>query len=228
MATAAVVPVAVVVGAGRSACERRAVPSLVVGLTGGIASGKTSVSDHFRQLGASVIDTDVIARQLVARGQPLLLQLVRRFGDWLLDADGALDRPALRQRVFQHASDRLVLEGIMHPAIRTRSLELLRHAAPPYVILVVPLLLESKTPYPIDRVLVVDLPVETQVARAKQRDGGSEHTIRAIVNTQIDRRKRLERADEVIDNNGAAEALRAKVQVLHQHYLRLAKQGGKH
>ena len=199
-------------------------PSFVVGLTGGIASGKTLVSENFSRLGVTVIDTDIIARQLVAAGQPLLLQIVQQFGERLLLDNGELDRAALRERVFHHAPDRFALEAIMHPAIRTRSMDLLRSALLPYTILVVPLLFESKTPYPIDRILVVDTTVENQVARAFERDGSREDTIRGIIAAQTDRHVRRERADDVIDNNGDVAALYAKVQVLHQYHLQLARQ----
>ena len=198
-------------------------PNLVVGLTGGMATGKSVVSDRFRQLGASIIDTDILAREVVAYGQPTLAEIVHRFGTGLLDAHGNLNRGALRERIFQCTDDRLALEAIVHPRIRERSDALLDTVDTPYAILVIPLLFETDRRHTVDRVLVVDAPTEVQLHRARLRDRSSEAVISGIIAAQIDRMQRQALADDLIENNGPESELDQKVLILHQHYLRLSQ-----
>lgn len=199
---------------------------LTIGLTGGIASGKSTVCKHFAALGVPIVDTDLIARELVQPGQPALAEIVTHFGRQALHNDGQLNRPWLRQRIFASDQERNTLNTIMHPRIRTEArarLEALNGAHTPYALLVVPLLLESGEYAPlIDRVLVVDLDTDTQLERLMQRDGIDLAQAHAILRTQATRTQRLAHADDVIDNRGSDENLRAAVTRLHQDYVRRA------
>lgn len=195
---------------------------LVVGLTGGIGSGKTEVSRRFAELGIPVIDTDLISRDLVSGKTPSLREIVAAFGSDVLREDGELDRRRLRERVFANEADRHVLEDILHPRIRDQVLERLSRLDTPYVIVVIPLLLETRHPIPVDRVLVVDAVETAQVQRVTQRDDSTEEAVRRIIAHQASRAARLAAADEVITNNGDLELLDQRVQALHQRYLELA------
>jgi dephospho-CoA kinase len=196
---------------------------LKVGLTGGIASGKSAVADAFAKLGAPVIDTDLIAREVVAVGEPGLDAVRKVFGPDVLTAEGELNRRALRERVFADAVKRRQLEEILHPLIHERTLLALARAKGPYVIVVVPLLVETSFGALVDRVLVVDVPVETQLARLMRRDGLSRDAAAAMIDAQVARAGRLAAADDVIDNSGGPEATRAQVDRLHQRYLELSR-----
>jgi dephospho-CoA kinase len=196
---------------------------LGVGLTGGIGCGKSSVCALFAALGVPVIDADQLARELVAPGQPALEAIFRRFGTQLRLPDGGLDRPGLRRLVFEQPDARQALEAILHPRIRARMGERLLALASPYVILAIPLLLETGRPPFVDRVLVVDCPEAQQLARASRRDGVGEAEIAAILATQASRAERLAAADDRIDNSGAPADLPPQVAALHRHYLALAK-----
>ncbi len=199
----------------------------VVGLTGGIASGKTTVSDLFASLGATVVDTDIGARAVVAPGQTGLDAIVRHFGKQILKPDGTLDRAALRQRVFDEPEQREWLESLLHPLIIDWARQRITEAAGPYVVLVIPLLVESGALRELlSRVLVVDVPEHVQVSRLQQRDGSSESAARAILRTQARRDQRLAIADDVIENTSEQAVLRARVETLHQHYLSLAANVG--
>lgn len=201
---------------------------LTVGLTGGIASGKSTVARMFEALGAGIIDTDVIAREVVEPGEPALAEIRAAFGDDVIDADGRLDRRRLRDRVFADASARKQLERILHPRIRARVLERLADAAresttaPPYVIVVVPLLVETGFGALVDRVLVVDCPVEIQRRRLLAREGVGEREANAMIAAQVDRQTRLDAADDVVDNSGDIADTREQVERLHARYLSLA------
>jgi dephospho-CoA kinase len=196
---------------------------LRIGLTGGIASGKTAVADLFADLGAAVIDTDVIAREVVAPDTPGLSRLRSAFGDEILNADGSLDRSALRTRVFADEPSRKQLEAILHPLIRAETLrQSATHAEAPYQILVVPLLAETGFKEFVDRVLVVDCPSNTQIERLMARDKESATTAAAMINAQTGREQRLAIADDTISNDGPREALAHAVASLHQQYLELA------
>jgi dephospho-CoA kinase len=196
--------------------------ALKIGLTGGIASGKSSVSDAFVALGAPVIDADAIARELVEPGEPLQVAVVKEFGAGLLDADGRLDRRALRQLIFKDPGRRARLNALLHPAIWERLEARAAAATHPYVVLEVPLLLETGAADRVDRVLVIDCPEEEQLRRLMRRDKETEAGARAILAAQASRATRLAAADDVLDNCGAREELRAKVAALDRQYRALA------
>ena len=196
--------------------------SFVVGLTGGIGSGKSAVSDQFAALGATVVDTDVIARELTDKGGAAVAEVERIFGKDFI-ADGAMDRKRMRERVFADPAAKRALEGLLHPMIRAESARRSVAAPGPYVIHVVPLLIESPDyRRRVDRVLVVDCPEETQVERVRARSGLSADEVRAIMRSQASRAERLAAADDVIDNSGSRDALRKQVAALHQKYLQFA------
>ncbi|MBU2979401.1 dephospho-CoA kinase [Alteromonas sp. C1M14] len=196
--------------------------AFVVGLTGGIGSGKSAVSDLFAKLGIDVVDADIVAREVVAPGRPALNRIVRRFGSDIVNNDGHLNRAKLRQIVFDSAEHKQWLNDLLHPAIRQAMGAQLAQSTTPYVIFSVPLLIENKLDTMTNRVLVVDCDERTQLTRALARDGSNETTIRAIMASQATRAERLAKADDVIDNNGSLSSLPAKVEQLHQQYLRLS------
>ncbi|MBU6378114.1 MAG: dephospho-CoA kinase [Gammaproteobacteria bacterium] len=193
-----------------------------VGLTGGIASGKSRVADFFAAHGVPVIDSDLIAREVVAPGSSGLEAVRRRFGGAVIAADGTLDRRALRGLVFADTAARRDLEAITHPLIRARMQALNAAARGPYVINAIPLLTEGGGRRDLDRVLVVDCPEDLQIARVMARDHVNEASARAVLAAQASRRARLAIADDVIVNDGDLPALEQAVAALHQRYLRLA------
>lgn len=194
--------------------------SFVVGLTGGIGSGKSAAAAEFERLGASVIDTDAIAHELTAAGGAALDEIRKVFGPDVLAASGALDRDKMRTRVFADPAAKKALEALLHPMIREESRRRIARARGPYVIHVVPLLVESPDYRSrVDRVLVIDAPEELQVERVRSRSGLSEAQVRAIVAAQATRAERLAAADDVIENRGTIEALREQVAALHRKYL---------
>ncbi|GAB4168082.1 MAG: dephospho-CoA kinase [Rhodocyclaceae bacterium] len=194
--------------------------SYVVGLTGGIGSGKSAAAALFAELGAAVVDTDVIARELTAPDGAAMPAIAREFGDALVGPDGALDRGAMRRLAFEQPEVRKRLEAILHPMIREVAQRRCREARAPYVVLVVPLLVESGGWRDrIRRVLVVDVAQSTQIRRVMARSGLSEAEVRAILAAQASREERLAAADDVIDNEGSLEALRRAVRALHGRYL---------
>ena len=196
----------------------------VVGLTGGIGSGKSRAADAFAALGASVVDTDAIAHELTARGGAALAAIVEAFGREALDADGAMDRLRMRERVFRDAAARQRLEAILHPMIRIESQRRIAATSAPYVVHVVPLLVESPGYRErVQRVLVVDCPEELQIERVRLRSGLAAAEVRRIIATQVPRAQRLAAADDVLDNSGDAAALEAQVARLHRRYLELAR-----
>jgi dephospho-CoA kinase len=195
----------------------------VVGLTGGIASGKSSVADSFAALGAFVIDLDVVAREVVGTGSALLGQLFERFGPSFRMPDGSLDRRALRTHVFSHPQDRRDLESLLHPAILARTGELLERAPGPYQMVVNPLLVEQQTKARYQRVLLVDCDESLQRQRLMQRDGCDQHQADAMLAAQTSRERRLAIADDVIRNDGSLQQLQSQVQRLHSLYLGLAR-----
>jgi dephospho-CoA kinase len=196
--------------------------SLCIGLTGGIASGKSTVSQLFASHGVPVIDADVIAREVIAPGTALLQKVFARFGPTIRRPDGTLDRAALRQLVFADASKRRELEALLHPAIRERTARLAWQAIGPYQLHVVPLLVETGAASRYHRVLVVDCPESLQSQRLRARDGVTEPEARAMLEAQASRQARLAVADDVITNDGAPAALAPQVAALHEQYLRLA------
>ena len=195
---------------------------LRIGLTGGIASGKSTVSATFSQLGVPVIDADEVSREVVAPGSPGLQAVVRRFGDGVISPSGTLDRSALRAMIFQDPQARRDLEAILHPLIRAR-MELLANATVgPYVVMAIPLLVEGGPSDRVDRVLVVDTDESAQVQRVLARDHVDEAQARAILAAQASRAQRLSVADDVLENRGSVADLRQAVEELHGRYLQLA------
>lgn len=194
----------------------------IVGLTGGIGSGKSAVAARFRALGIRVVDADQAARAVVEPGTPALAAIAEHFGPAVIQADGRLDRAALRQRVFDDPQERRWLEQLLHPRIGEWLRAQLAEAPGPYAILESPLLFEGSQHRMVQRTLVVDVPEAVQEARAAARDGNSPEQIRAIMAAQMDRAERRARADDCIDNAGPPEALDDQVAALHRHYLQLA------
>lgn len=197
-----------------------------VGLTGGIASGKSTVTKFFAALGVPIIDTDQVAREVVEPGQPPLERLVERFGRAILTPDGHLDRPKLREIVFSDPKARADLEALTHPAIGTAVEAWSAAAGGPYQILIIPLLVEKNLASQVDRVLVVDCNEELQIGRLQARDGSTAEQARAILNAQTSRTARLKSAHDVIQNEGDLSAVRDQVSALHTRYLALAGQSG--
>lgn len=195
---------------------------LRIGLTGGIASGKTTVAGMFAELGATIIDTDVIAREVVAPGQPALDEIASEFGASLIDADGVLDRAALRELIFADDDARKRLETILHPRIQDEARRLSDQAGGEYQIIVVPLLVNSSLKDILDRILVVDCDEETQIRRLTARDGESEDLARRILAAQASRTERLAIADDIIRNDGTIADMRQQVAALHEIYQSLA------
>jgi dephospho-CoA kinase len=196
---------------------------LRVGLTGGIASGKSQVAEMFAALGAPVVDTDQIAREVVVPGTPGFAAVRAAFGAAILAADGGLDRGKLRDLVFEDSRARRRLESILHPLIRAATLTRLAVIEAPYAIVVVPLLLETDFAALVDRVLVVDCPPELQLERVMRRDSVRRVRAESIVAAQLDRAARRAAADDVIDNSRTLEHTRGQVVALHRRYLELAR-----
>ena len=199
----------------------------VIGLTGGIGSGKSAAADLFAARGALMVDTDQIAHQLTAPGGAAMDAIRQAFGNGVVAADGALNRPAMRALAFEDPDARKRLEAILHPMIRAESERQCRAATTPYVVLVVPLLIESGTYRErVRRLCVVDCPEDVQVLRVMQRSGLEERQVRAIMAAQASRAERLAAADDVIDNSAGYAELAVQVERLHGAYLRLASEGG--
>ncbi|WP_376696015.1 dephospho-CoA kinase [Wenzhouxiangella sp. EGI_FJ10305] len=197
---------------------------LLVALTGGVASGKTSVSNRLAELGAPVVDTDLIAREVVAPGSAGLKAVVDAFGPEILDASGALDRPALRERVFARPAQRESLEAILHPLIERESRRQIdRHHDADYVVLVVPLLIESGLFRDADRIVVVDVPESLQIQRLLARDGVDQAQAEAMLSAQASRSERLAVATDVIDNSGSLDDLVQATDELHERLLTLSR-----
>lgn len=191
----------------------------VVGITGGIGSGKSAVTDHLETLGITVVDADKVARVVVEPGTPGLAAIAEHFGEDILLADGRLDRAALRKIVFDNPDERKVLEGITHPRIRDEISRQLSEANSPYVVLSSPLLLESGQNTFANYVVVVDVPEEVQLTRTMARDSNGEALVKQIMAAQLDRKTRLSRADTSIMNDGSLDALYERVKKLHEDLL---------
>ena len=195
----------------------------IVGVTGGIGSGKSTVADLFAELGIVVVDADVIAREVVAPGEVVLDAIGAYFGPEVITQDGYLDRALMRERIFENSASRHWLEALLHPLIRERMTEECQNARSAYCLLVVPLLVEHRLTDLCQRVLVVDASREVQIARSVHRDQNNEAQIEAIMATQASREQRLAAADDVLDNNDCSlEQLRAAVLQLHTQYLALS------
>jgi dephospho-CoA kinase len=201
--------------------------TFVVGLTGGIGSGKSTVARHFEALGVSIVDTDAIAHALTGAGGEAIPALRKAFGDAYLTSEGALDRARMRSLVFADPLAKERLQAILHPRIRARAEAAIARSTGPYVVLVVPLLLEAGSYADrVDRILVVDCSEEQQIRRTMLRSGLDEAAVRAILAAQVSRAERLSRADDVIDNSGPEEALGPQVEALHRKYLALSARAG--
>ena len=200
----------------------RNVRALRVGLTGGIASGKSLVANMFVKLGAELVDADQIAREVVAPGEPALLAIRDAFGAEVMNSRGELDRAALRKLVFADPDKRRTLDALLHPLIRARLLSRLDAVRRPYAIVAVPLLVETDFAGLVDRVAVVDCPESMQLERLMRRDGIPRTEAIAMIEAQADRATRLRAAHDVIDNSGDVEATRRQVAQLHHRYLELA------
>ncbi|KAA1049684.1 dephospho-CoA kinase [Pseudocitrobacter sp. 73] len=195
-----------------------------VALTGGIGSGKSTVADAFSHLGINVIDADILARQVVEPGTPALHAIVEHFGPQILTPDGALNRRVLRERIFANPDEKAWLNALLHPLIQRETQQQMRQATSPYVLWVVPLLVENNLASRADRVLVVDVTRDMQILRTMQRDRVSREHAEHILAAQATREQRLAVADDVIDNNGTPEAITSDVARLHARYLELAAQ----
>lgn len=196
---------------------------LVIGLTGGIGSGKSTVAKLFAQLGVPIIDTDIIARDVVKKGEPALDQLCQHFGAQVLDKVGNLDRQRLRNLIFQNPPERIWLERLLHPLIRAEMQRQVAQLTTPYCICVIPLLFEATKPNElVNKILVVDVPESLQIERTQQRDKLTLEEVKAILNTQVSRTQRLQATDDIIVNDKDMQALKQQVTRLHEHYLVLA------
>ncbi|WGI27112.1 dephospho-CoA kinase [Halomonas alkaliantarctica] len=194
---------------------------MIIGLTGGIGSGKSTVARAFETLGAAWVDADDVAREVVLPGEPALLAIKNRFGDQVIHEDGTLNRAALREIIFKNPEQRQWLESVTHPRIRERlleHLEQLKAQGAPYVLLVSPLLFESGQSALVNRAVVVDVPQGLQLSRTQQRDGVSESQVHAILAAQLTREQRLAKADDVIDNSGDHASMMEQVAQLDKSY----------
>lgn len=197
--------------------------TFIVGLTGGIGSGKTAASDYLANLGVTIVDADVVAREVVEPGQPALVQIAAHFGSKVILPSGHLDRATLREIVFSNPEQRAILEQITHPAIGAAILAQLQAASSPYAVLASPLLLETSQHQMVQRVLLIDVPEEMQIARTTSRDKVSIEQVQAIMAAQMPRAEKLARADDIISNASTLAALHCALDKQHQHYLRIAQ-----
>ena len=197
----------------------------IIGLTGGIGSGKTTVANLFAALGVSVIDADIVARDVVAKGSPALTSICQHFGADYIQTDGQLNRALLRKRVFSHESDKQWLNSLLHPLIREQLILQIQAAPSPYCLLVAPLLIENNLTALVNRVLVVDVKESTQLARTTARDSNSPTQVQAIMNSQVSRKERQAHADDLLNNDNCSVAkLKILVANLHHTYLLNANQ----
>lgn len=197
--------------------------SFILGITGGIGSGKSAATQWFESQGITVVDADIVAREVVEPGQPTLQTIQQAFGDWVLLEDGNLDRRALREHIFQFPEARQTLEKITHPAIRQSIIQQLQQAESPYVILVSPLLFETNQHQLTHHTLLVDADEQTQLQRASQRDGQSEEQIRKIIAAQMPRAQKQQLANDIVVNDGLLEHLHQQLKPLHLNYLQRAE-----
>ncbi len=194
----------------------------IIGLTGGIGSGKSTVADLFKQQGVTVIDADDVARKICEPGQEAYQAIIEHFGANILQSNGSIDRSKLRQRIFEQDLERQWLESLLHPMIRRQMTELAKDSDSAYTILMIPLLTESNNFDDLDRTLVVDTPEPIQIERTCKRDHADEILIRKMMAAQNSRDERLSYADDVIQNDGDLESLAEEVALLHQMYLQLS------
>lgn len=200
---------------------------LIIGLTGGIGSGKSEASKRFAERGVLVVDADVVAREVVEPGKPALMQIAAHFGTDILDATGSLQRGKLREIVFSNPTEKQWLESLLHPIINAEIRRQLAGATSPYSILASPLLLETRQFELVDRILVIDASEQQQLERASKRDKNNEGQIKAIMQTQLSRQERCARATDIIQNHGSIDEINEQVEKLHQLYLELAQSTAK-
>ncbi|WP_293735075.1 dephospho-CoA kinase [uncultured Acinetobacter sp.] len=198
--------------------------SFILGITGGIGSGKSAATQWFESQGIVVVDADIVAREVVELGQPALKEIQLSFGEWVLLEDGNLNRRALREHIFQFPEARETLEKITHPAIRQSIIQQLQQAESPYVILVSPLLFETNQHELVHHTLLIDANEETQLQRASQRDGQNEEQIRKIIAVQMPRTQKQLLANDIVMNDGLLEHLHQQLKPLHLKYLQSAEQ----
>lgn len=197
---------------------------MIIGLTGGIGSGKSEVSRRFEQLGITVVDADIVAREVVNIGRVALSEISAHFGQDILNADGRLNRAKLRSRIFENPDEKHWLENLLHPIIRKEIVTQLAQSKTPYTILSSPLLLETKQDELVNRVLVIDATENMQIERASARDKNNKEQIKKIMAAQINRIERCQKADDIIENHGDLDELDLAVKKLHAFYLQLAEQ----
>lgn len=196
---------------------------LVIGLTGGIGSGKTTAANLFAKKNITIIDSDHIARELVSIDTPSYQQICAHFGAEILENNKNIDRKKLGKRIFQNETERRWLETLLHPLIRNEMKNAVQKSTSPYCILVIPLLIETEKNSLIDRILVVDAPIDIQFKRTQTRDNRAPEEISAIISTQTDRQTRIKHADDIIHNDGSLQNLQAQVDMLHAKYIKLAQ-----
>jgi dephospho-CoA kinase len=196
---------------------------MIIGLTGGIGSGKSQASSRFMQHGISIVNADVVAREVVMPNSPALREIAQHFGSDILDEDGALNRRKLREIIFQSPAEKQWLEALLHPLINAEIRRQLASSSSPYTILESPLLLETKQDELVDRIAVVDVSELIQVERAAMRDNSDGEQIKAIIQAQLNRQERCARAHDIIQNHGNIEELEQQVDKLHRLYLELAQ-----
>ena len=195
-----------------------------IGLTGGIGSGKTTVTNHFKLLGAGIIDADEVSRSITANGQPAIELLEKTFGENILSEKGVLNRDKLRQLVFSDADKKRQLEELLHPLIREKMCQLAASENKPYLIFSIPLLIEGKQQGAFDRILVVDAPIDLRTKWIKQRSALDDEQIQQIINSQASTAERVKFAHDIIENNDTLDHLYAQIEQLHASYLRQAEQ----
>jgi dephospho-CoA kinase len=200
---------------------------LIIGLTGGIGSGKSEASKRFAERGALVVDADIVAREVVEPGKPALMQIAGHFGTDIFDATGSLQRGKLREIIFSNPTEKQWLESLLHPFINAEIRRQLAGTTSPYSILASPLLLETRQFELVDRILVIDASEQQQLERASNRDKNNEDQIKAIMQTQLSRQERCARATDIIQNHGSIDELDVQVEKLHQLYLELAQSTAK-
>ncbi len=197
--------------------------SFIVALTGGIGSGKSTVANYFQEKGVPIIDADIIAREIVEPASEALKAIQAHFGDEIIQANGTLDRKALRNIVFTQPEQKQWLNALLHPLIEQETLRRFSASRAPYLIWAIPLLIENHLTHLADRILVVDVTEETQIKRTTERDNSSETVVNGIIAAQVSREVRLSYADDTINNDGDITLIPAQVDNLHRTYLRLAK-----
>ncbi|ODN42834.1 dephospho-CoA kinase [Piscirickettsia litoralis] len=196
---------------------------MYIGLSGGIGSGKTTVTACFAKRNIDIYDADEMARLAVAPGQPALTEIIQHFGHEVINEQGTLNRQKLRDIIFYAPEEKLWLENLLHPIIRDKMFDAAKASTSPYCLFVVPLLFETKIKYPVNRILIIDTSLELQLERTQKRDGLSRQQAKNIIDQQVSRRYRRHHADDIIENNGDLNELDQQVEKLHEYYLKLSQ-----